>query len=139
MRTEAGCRAHHCGLVSRWRLLDSVAVAGYGAFIAVDDLVNQLCHRETEDGIHVIPKTPVVERLLRFAASASQPLTKVIEKRVEVIVANDEHATVRLRFVVCNQVLVDLQPHGGFAGTLGAEDDRGRGFRGVTVDLVPSW
>ena len=40
--------------------------------------------------------------------------------------------------VVAIQMPIDLQPHRGFAAALGAKDDGGRRFFGITIHLVPN-
>ena len=68
---------------------------------------------------------------------AAESLTEPIEKRIEVIVVDDEYATVWMVAVEEFQVSGDLQPHRRLARPFLTEDDRSRRLGWIAEHLVP--
>ena len=59
--------------------------------LGAKDSINKIGYTKTEDP-YMIPKTPSFKYLLRsFDSAAAHAITKVIEERIEVIVADHEN------------------------------------------------
>ena len=74
--------------------------------------VDQPGDTQRQYGIHVVPQLPLGECPIQPPALAvAEPSAETVEKRVQVIVVDDEYATVRMVAVERFQVPGDLQPH----------------------------
>ncbi len=102
-----------------------------------EDFIDQAGHAQRQNRIHVVPQFPLREHPIEPAAAASQAVLKPIEKRIEVVVFDDEDSLLRVRLVVAHQVAGDLQPHRRLARAFFAEHDRGGRVRGIAIDFIP--
>ena len=94
-------------------------------------------HAQREDGVDVVPQSPLGQHAVGPPLAAVQPVAERVEKRIEVIVFDDEAALVGMGPVVDGQFVDHLQPQRRLAAPLFAEDDRGRRALGVSIDFVP--
>ena len=62
--------------------------------------VDQAGDAQRENRIHVIPQFPIAQHLSGAAVPGAEAIAKAIEKRVEVVVLDDEHARGRMFVVV---------------------------------------
>ena len=103
-----------------------------------EQAIDQARDAERQDRVHVVPQLPLGQHLGRVALLAgAEPVGEVVEKRVEVVVLDDEQPVVLRPGVVQRDAAGHLQPHGRFAGAFFAEDDRRGRVGRVAVDLVP--
>ena len=101
--------------------------------------INDARHAEREDRIHVVPQLPFVEHLGGVAAhAAAEAIGEAVEKRIEVVVVDDECAAFGMVAIVFFDLRSDLQSHGRFARAFFAEDNRRGRVAGVAVDFIPT-
>src|SRR5262249_44145146 len=94
-------------------------------------------HAERKNCVHVVPEPPALKCTFGLALSSVQPVAERIEKRVEVVVFDDEHALAGHLAVVLFELPADLQAERGLAASFLAENDRRRWMIGIAVDFVP--
>src|SRR5215471_16625243 len=87
----------------------------------------------------MVPQTPRLECPFGAPLPAEQAIAETVEKRVEVVVFDDEHTAIGVLAVVTGDLIDDLQPQGRLAAPLFAEDHRRRGLFGAPIDFVPRW
>ena len=92
---------------------------------------------QRQDGVHVVPQPPLGQHPVGPPLAPVQTVAERVEKRIEIVVFDDEAAPVGMGAVVGGQLVDHLQPQGRLAAPLFAEDDRRPGTFGVAVDLVP--
>src|SRR4051794_35002929 len=76
----------------------------------VENSINQPGHREGQNRIHVVPELEQAQDALRPAVTLRKAVAKAVEKRVEIVVVNDEYPASRMPLVVMLQVPGELQP-----------------------------
>ena len=87
----------------------------------------------------MVPESPFAQGIVRITAASAESVPEGIQKRIEIVVADDEYAFRGVLFVVILECLDQLQSDGGFAGAFFAEDDGGAGIAAVSEDFIPCW
>src|SRR6476661_4331809 len=85
----------------------------------------------------MIPQLELLQYPLGPAIAPTQPVAKAVEKRIKVVVVNNEQPLARMPLVMVLQMPGELQPHRRFAGTFLAKDDRCRRLRRIAIHLIP--
>ena len=86
----------------------------------------------------MIPQFPFAQHPIGPAALASaQLLAKAVQKRIEIVIVDDEQPPVRTAAIVLLQVPGDLQPDSRLAGAFLPKHDRRRRLVRIAVNLVP--
>lgn len=103
----------------------------------IEDAPHETGDGERENGIHVVPQTPMTERPIGILVPAEEAFAEGIEKGIEVVVFDDEDALVVVGAVVVVDIAHDLQPEGRFTGSFLSKNDGGRGLARVAGDFIP--
>ena len=85
----------------------------------------------------MVPESPVGEQSFGAAIAARVPFAKAVQKRIEVIVLNDEDAVFRMLGIVFLQLFDHLHPDGGFSCSLFAEHNRSGRVGGIGKYFIP--
>ena len=90
---------------------------------------------EREDRVHVVLELPPLQDGGGVAGPDGVP--EMVEVGVEVVIGDDEHPLGGIGLVVGLDLRRRLEPQGGLAAPLLAEDQRRRGIGGAAEELVP--
>ena len=126
-----------CAASSRLTAGASSRAAGCRACLFCENPVDQLGDAEREDGVHVVPQPPVLQRAVGPAPAAGEAVAETVQEGVEIGVLDDQHLVFGMLGVVVGQMAGQLQPQRRLARALFTENDgRGR-LAGIAVDFVP--
>jgi hypothetical protein len=85
----------------------------------------------------VIPESPLAQGLFGLPAPGGKFLCKAIQKRIQVVVLDNEHAFAGVLLVELREFLHQLQSKSRLTAPLFAEDNRRGRFEGATENFGP--
>ncbi len=119
-----------------FRLVDLVCLNAADRW-RIDDAIDDARHGERQDRVHVVPQPPRFERPFGASFAAEEAVTEAVEKRIEIVVFDNQNALVGMFAIIASELADDLQAEGGLAAPFFSEDDRRRRVFRAAEDLVP--
>ena len=100
-----------------------------------DQLVDQLCHAQRQDRVHVVLEPPLFQDVVHLVRADRRLVA--IEIGIEVVVRDHEDALGRVRLIVRLELRFRLQPQCGLAASLLTEYQGGRRIGRAAEKLAP--
>src|SRR5438445_2277904 len=92
-----------------------VANDGGARLLHFQNTIDEARHRESENRVHMVPELIQAQDPLRAAIALREAVAEAVEKRIEVVVVNDEQSLAGMAIVVVLQVPRELQYHRRFS------------------------
>ena len=102
------------------------------------DAIDESRDAQGQNAVHVVPEFPFGQHAVGPFAAATESVAEVTQKRVEVVVMDDERAAPRVVLIVLTKVSRNLETNRGLSRAFFAEDDRRRRIARIAEHLVPA-